>query len=299
MAGVDFDFARYVAHRRGLIEQRARDGAAYSYLGERKLRRALISARPVTLALEATTRAWRSRGREELLASSVKASDRDYPAVYSAGERAAATLGLKLPPIVIADPAALGVSARALGMDDDPVVALSRPLVERLSPAELTAVIGHELGHVQNDHIVYVTALYYLQHRAMILVRWAVRPALVALQAWSRRAEVTCDRAALVATRDLKAALTGLIRLEVPDVDDARIAELLRSDTAAEVGGFWRYAEFFRSHPDIVKRVRALHLFALSAFYQKLSGESPGGPDATGLTADEVDTKVGEIMSVF
>ncbi len=56
MMSVDFDFARYVARRKGQMEQRARDGGAYAYSGARKVQRTLNGARPVTLAIEATNR---------------------------------------------------------------------------------------------------------------------------------------------------------------------------------------------------------------------------------------------------
>jgi hypothetical protein len=35
------------------------------------------------------------------------------------------------------------------------------------------------------------------------------------LQAWSRRAEVTCDRASLLAVRDLDKTLGALVKLEL------------------------------------------------------------------------------------
>ncbi len=69
--GVDFDFPTWLAHRRGSIEQSAREGAAYAFTGERKFRRTLALARPVTMALEATTRLWRDVARTELLGTAV------------------------------------------------------------------------------------------------------------------------------------------------------------------------------------------------------------------------------------
>ena len=50
--GVDFDFPRWLAARRGSMEQSAKEGAAYAFSGERKFRRTLGMARPVTMALE-------------------------------------------------------------------------------------------------------------------------------------------------------------------------------------------------------------------------------------------------------
>jgi Zn-dependent protease with chaperone function len=293
MQAIDFDLARYVAYRRGMVEQRARDGSAYSYAGERKVRRALSSARPVTLALEATTRLWKGSARDQLLGASLRATDQDYPEVYAAGLAAARILGMTPAPVFVA-PATARLEAQALGTDDDAVVVLSRRLVDRLSQPELVAVIGHELGHVQNNHILYATALYYLRNDALFFVRWIVQPAIMTLQAWSRRAEITCDRAALLCARELDVALAAIVKLEMPDADADRVRATL-DDMPEPRAGVMRYAEYFRSHPHLPKRVQALRVFADGRFFRRFSGDEL----ADGLGAEELDDQVSQILSVF
>src|SRR5215510_10434095 len=86
-------------------------------------------------------------------------------------------------------------------------------LVDHFSDEELLNVIGHECGHIHNSHVVYLTALYYLSHVDAFLVRQIALPAELSLRAWSRRAEVACDRAGLLCARNLEVgtrALTGL-----------------------------------------------------------------------------------------
>src|SRR5262249_57620853 len=117
--GVDFDFARYVASRRGQVEQRAREGAAYAYSGERKVRRTLAAARPVTMALEATTRLWRDAAKAELLGTSIKVSDQQFPRVWEAARRAAEALHVRVPPVYVA-PAGQNIKARAPGTHAPP-----------------------------------------------------------------------------------------------------------------------------------------------------------------------------------
>src|SRR5262245_22807168 len=176
-AGVDFDLARYIAHRRGQVEQSAREGAAYAYSGERKVRRTLTSARPVIIALEATTRLWRDAAKAELLGTSVKVTDQQFPRVHEAARKAAAALRLRVPPVYVA-PASWSLKARALGTDDAPYIVVNAQAAESLSELELVAAIGHELGHVQNNHVLYVTALHYLRHSAVFFLRWVVQPAI-------------------------------------------------------------------------------------------------------------------------
>ena len=297
MVGIDFDFVRYVGYRKGQVEQRERDGAAYAYSGERKLRRALTSAKPVVIAIEATSRLWKSKARRELLDRSKVASDAHCAPVYRAARAAAESLGLDVPGVYVADD--FPVASATLGTDDDTVVVISRRAAERLDERELVALVGHELGHVQNNHVLYATALFYLRHEAFFFVRWTVQPAIMALNGWARRAEVTCDRAALIAVRDLDTTLAAMVKVELDgeagEAGDELDARAHLAELASSRGAVGRATEMFRAHPFLPKRARALDVFAQSLLYHKLTGQA----DAGGLAADEVDTQVAAIMSVF
>ena len=69
---IDLSFARYVAARKGEASARSREGAAYAYSGDIKVRAALDRIRPVTLAVEATVRLWQSVEKSRMLGTSVK-----------------------------------------------------------------------------------------------------------------------------------------------------------------------------------------------------------------------------------
>jgi len=292
--GVDFDFAKWIAVRRGSMEQSAREGAVYAFTGERKFRRTLGMARPVTMALEATTRLWRDVARTELLSSAVKVSDQQYPRVYEAAKAAGAALHVRVP-VVFAAPSD-SIKIRVLGTEDAPHLIVNLDLAEKLDDNELVAAIGHELGHVQNGHILYATALHYLTNSAAFFVRWVVQPAILTLQAWSRRAEVTCDRAALLAVRDLDKTLGALVKLELGlDKGSAFNAEEYLKQPPDVKKGLGRYGELFRSHPYLPKRVQALRLFANSALYASVTGQDPAGKPS--LT--EIDKQVADLISVF
>jgi Zn-dependent protease with chaperone function len=292
--GVDFDFAKWIAVRRGSIEQSAREGAVYAFTAERKFRRTLGMARPVTMALEATTRLWRDVARTELLGTAVKVSDEQYPRVYEAAKAAGAALHVRVP-VVFAAPSG-SIKVRVLGTEDAPHLIVNLELAEKLSDTELVAAIGHELGHVQNGHILYATALHYLTSSAAFFVRWVVQPAIMTLQAWSRRAEVTCDRAALLAVRDLDKTLSAMVKLELGlDKGSAFNAEEYLKQPPDVKKGVGRYGELFRSHPYVPKRVQALRLFASSALYASVTGQDPAGKPS--LT--DIDKQVSDLISVF
>lgn len=295
MTQIDFDFARYIAVRRGQVEQRAIDGATYAYSGELRARRNLNTARPVTMAIEATTRMWKSVAKTELLGTSVQVTDQQFPRVLESVTSAAKSLRLRVPSVYIL-PASSSIKAKALGTNDDAYIVINSKLLEYLDDRELIALLGHELGHIQNNQVLYATALHYLNYSAAMFVRWAVQPAIMSLQAWSRRAEITCDRAALLCTRDLDVTLAALVKITMglEGEDQVNIQDYLENmpETSRGLG---RFAELFHSHPYLPKRVRALRLFAGSKLYKKTTGEDPEGA----LSADDVDAQVSEIISVF
>lgn len=295
--GVDFDFARWLATRRGVIEQSAREGAAYAFAGERTFRRTLAMARPVTIALEATTRLWRDVARTELLSTAERVTDQQYPRVYQAAKTAGAALRVRVP-VIFAAPSS-SINVKVLGTEDAPHLIVNLGLAEKLEDHELVAAIAHELAHVQNGHILFATALHYLNYSAAFFVRWAVKPAILTLQAWSRRAEVTCDRAALLAVRDLDQTLAAIVKLELGlgnagAAKTSSVDEYLKA-VPSVAKGIGRYAELFRSHPYVPKRIGALRLFADSALYAQATGHDPAGkPSMT-----EVDRQVADLISVL
>lgn len=293
--GVDFDFTRWLAARRNKDEQQAREGAAYAFSNERRFRRTLAMARPVTMALEATTRLWRDVARTELLGTAVKVTDQQYPRVWAAAKAAGEALRVRVPPVFAAPTS--GIKVKVLGTEDAPHLIVNLELAERLDETELIAAIAHELGHVQNGHILYATALHYLTSSAVFFVRWMVQPAIMTLQAWSRRAEITCDRAALLALRDVDKTLAALVKIELGLEKGSAFnaEEYLRSVQDVKKGGIGRYAELFRAHPYMPKRVQALRLFADSALYAAVTGGDPAGKPSL----PDIDKQVSDLISIF
>jgi Zn-dependent protease with chaperone function len=266
---VELDFERYVRERRGQAAQRAREGAAYAYSGEHRVRRTLYMARPVTLVLEATGRLWQSRARAELLAKTIKATE---GRVALAAARCASALRIPAPPVYIG----AGDKALTLGNEDDSYIILGRELVDQLSDAELAFVVGRECGHLHNNHVVLNTALHYLTEAAAFYVRWTVQPAALALRAWSRRAEITCDRAGALCCGDIEVASSALTKMAVGASKPLPLGEL------------------FRSQPYLPKRIEALKVFGESAFFRRAANLGAGG-----TPADQCDAAVAKILSVL
>ena len=99
-----------------------------------------------------------------------------------------------------------------------PIIVLNSELVRLLDDPGLRAVLAHEAAHVLADHVLYRTALLILVQlgAAVRLPVFAGLPLLgirAALLEWSRAAELSCDRAAALVTRDPLAVCRSLMVL--------------------------------------------------------------------------------------
>jgi Zn-dependent protease with chaperone function len=250
------------------------------------------------LATAATVRLWQSAARSEILGTSVKVSDKQFPELYRLVQDCAARLQIPTPTVYIA-PQIGALDAHTFGTDDDSFIVISGALVDHLTAEELRFVIGHECGHVQNNHAVYVTALYYLTVSAGFFVRWIVKPAVLALQSWARRAELTCDRAGLLCGGDLGTAQRALIKLALGSrklgerVDiEAYLEQLAESQKSPG-----RVLELLHSHPYLPKRAEALKLFAQTHYFLRATGDETARTE--GKSLEWCDAEVSRIVSVF
>ncbi len=297
MPPVDLSFASYVAARKGANSARVREGGYYAYGADRRVRSVLDSLRPVTLAVEATLRFWQSVGRNSLLSSAVRVGPKQFPRIHALAERCAERLQLPGPTVYVSPAATLAErGAQTFGSMDDATIILYSALTDQFSDDELTFVIGRECGHIQNNHTIYLTTLYYLSDAANMIVRYGAQPAVIALNSWSRRAEITCDRAGLLCVRDLDIATAVLVKLAIGSQSlyrDVNVQEYLQQLEETRLGP-GRFGELFARHPYLPRRVQALRLFAETAFYRSLMDQGSGG-----LTKEECDVKVGELLSVI
>lgn len=301
---IDLSFSRYVAARKGEASARSREGAAYAYAGDIKVRTALDRVRPVTLAVEATVRLWQSVEKSRMLGTAVKVTPKQFAKLWRLAEQCADTLRIPVPTLYVS-PNIGSLNAHTFGTAEDPYIVVNAALIDHFSDTELLDVIGHECGHIQNNHVVYMTTLHFLKHAANMFLRWSVKPAVIALNSWARRAEVTCDRAGLLCTRDLDASIGCLVKLALGSrklYSDINLEEYLGQLEEAQ-RGLGRLDELMRTHPYLPKRVAALRLFADTTYFKSMVGKAsdPAHPEAApaGISKDECDARVAELLQVL
>jgi Zn-dependent protease with chaperone function len=151
-----------------------------------------------------------------------------------------------------------------------PIVVLNSELVRILDEDGRRIVLAHEAAHVHSDHVLYRTALLILLQigssvRLPLLAGLPLLAIQYALLEWSRAAELSCDRAAAVVTRDPTAVCRALMTIAAGEAAqdlnlDAFIAQGM--DYSEGGGGLERLTKLFQdlrlTHPMPVRRVRLL-----------------------------------------
>lgn len=231
--------------------------------------------------------------KNRLLGQSVKVGPTQFPRVWELTRHAADSLGILPPTVYVVNQQTL--NAMTAGTEDDSFILVHSALVDHLTDDELLDVIGHECGHVHNQHVVYLTTLHMLKQVTSMFLDWIVLPAVLALSAWSRRAEITCDRAGMLCCKSLDVSTRSLAKLALGSqrlYDQLDLESFVAQYDEGKLGA-GRYLEAFAGHPWVPKRVVALRAFAESRLYRRRAGL---GDD--GLSMSEVDEKVHEIIRV-
>lgn len=141
--------------------------------------------------------------RQFYLGNSVKVSEHQLPDLWAAHRGVCNVLDMPDVYDLYVSSGVLG-GAQAVG-SDKPIVVIDSTLLERLGPGEQRAVLGHEVGHILSDHVMYMTALNILVSAGAelpLVMGIPFRAVRAVLLEWYRAAELSCDRAATLAVRD-------------------------------------------------------------------------------------------------
>jgi Zn-dependent protease with chaperone function len=255
---------------------------------------------------------WNERGfRLSFLAGAIRVDHRQYPRVYQIFADAASTLDVaELPELYVTqDPI---INGQAIGIDK-PFIVITTGAVERLDDDELRAVLGHEIGHVRSGHAVYRTIL-------LILTRWAaslswlpigalaLRAIIAAMFEWWRKAELSADRAGLLAGQDPAASLRLLMKLAGGgDLSQIDTAAFLEQAAEYEGGGDLRDSihkigmTAWSSHPVPVARAAELRKWVDSGEYARIVGGDYPRRDSDGdaSVADDVKAAANSYRESF
>src|SRR6266498_6133717 len=154
-------------------------------------------------------------------ASAIKVTPKQCPDLHAKLQIACTTLGVDMPDLFVQQNP---VANAFTGGVERPVIVLYSQLIERLTDEEVLAVVAHEVGHIHAEHVLYLTAARLIEYLAKSAVLASPLIPIVkeiltltmrsALLAWARRAELSCDRAALLVTQDAHVIGRTMMKLE-------------------------------------------------------------------------------------
>ncbi|HSC31985.1 MAG TPA: M48 family metallopeptidase [Gemmatimonadaceae bacterium] len=177
-------------------------------------------------------------------------------------------------------------NAMAVGFDK-PFIVVNSAAIDILDWDERRVLLGHELGHVMSGHATYTTL-------ALLILRIGFSnipglglialPIQLALMEWSRKAELSSDRAGLLATQDPLASMRMFLKFAggITTDDEANLDEFLTQAQEYEERGGALDAIFrvlnvaMRTHPFNTVRAAELQRWIATGAYDRIvNGDYP------------------------
>lgn len=222
-------------------------------------------------------------------ADSLRLSPNQCPRIYNLMRDAAGVLDMREPDLYLLQSPI--VNAFAIGMERHTIVLFSG-LVDLLDEDELRAVIGHELGHIKSGHMLYRTMAIFLglvglvAARNLPFVNLLSQALLYALYDWTRKSELTADRAGLLVAQDADVGIRTLLKLAggaTANRDALNVEEFLKQADDYEDMGSNPLDAFYQlsmtleqTHPFPAVRAREISRWSQTDGYRAiLRGEYP------------------------
>ena len=227
------------------------------------------------------------------MSMSVRCGPRQYSTLDSILRESCKVLDMPVPELYISSNPYPNAFA---GGVERPYITLRSSMVNTLDDEQLYHLIGHELGHIKANHVLYFSVgmvlfqlLEMIGRRTFGASDIASYALVLAFYEWSRQAEFSADRAGLLVSQSLNTSLDAEVCLTAgPNrlsheqsreafMDQARMyqdAEPL--DQIGKAILFWMYGSTF-THPMPVHRAQELERWYLNGAYERiLAGDYPG-----------------------
>lgn len=223
--------------------------------------------------------------RQRNLESTIRLSPRQGGSIYEAFEYACRILDIETPPELYIKNQPF-FNAYAMGTKRHAIV-LTSSLVDAVNEEELLAVIAHELGHIKCEHMLYKTVSHVLAIVGLEAIRdlvpgvgQAASMAIgFAMTSWSKKAELSCDRAALLVAQDVQVVsqLTMLLaagsRKIIPELNVDEVfkqAEELEEMENTLLGKLFQLQDLQNTHPVPIQRCVEIDRWSKSNQYQDI-----------------------------
>ena len=145
--------------------------------------------------------------------SHLKVTVNNYPKIYKYLKEACNILDVKKMPELYIE-WGYNINACTVGAEN-PIIVLNSGLLDLCDDDEIMFVIGHELGHVKSNHMLYHMMANVINYiiDSIPFGSVAAAPLQYALYYWDRMSEFTADRAGLLTCQNKVAAVRAFMKM--------------------------------------------------------------------------------------
>jgi Zn-dependent protease with chaperone function len=252
--------------------------------------------------------------RTAALGSAVRLGETQLPAIWVLQRQVFNTLDMERVPDLYLTQFPIA-NAFTIGTEK-PIVLLNSELVRLLDDDGRRVVLAHEAAHVHSDHVLYRQALAILlmlgsSVRLPILAGLPLLAIQLALLEWSRAAELSCDRAAALVTRDPQAVCRALMVISAGEAaDDLNLDAFIAQgmDYSEGGSGLERITKLLQdlrlTHPMPVRRVKLLLDWVQQGDYDRMArgdylrtGEEPSAREEAESTIPYYADRIGSAIA--
>lgn len=145
--------------------------------------------------------------------SHLKVTSDNYPKIYEYLQYASQILDVKKVPELYIE-WGYNINACTVG-SENPIIVLNSGLIDLCDDNEIMFIIGHELGHVKSNHMLYHMMAQVINFfiDQIPFGNIAAAPIQYALYYWDRMSEFTADRAGLLTCQNKEAAIRAFMKM--------------------------------------------------------------------------------------
>jgi Zn-dependent protease with chaperone function len=218
----------------------------------------------------------------------VRVGPKQIPSLHKLFLEVCDTLDVEPPPLYVEQKSEINAGSAGV---EKPVILVTSALLDAMTDKEIQAVLGHEIGHWMAGHVLYRMVAEHIRAFLVVvgemtlgvgkLLSLGIVPSLMY---WYRCAELTADRAGLLAVQDLDVVLATEMKLAGGSSGLGRFAKELDIDAFMEQARqatmdddtwtniYRAILEVERTHPWPVVRAREIEKWVKSGEYDRILG---------------------------
>ncbi|BAZ13550.1 peptidase M48 Ste24p [Calothrix sp. NIES-4071] len=246
-----------------------------------------------------------------LMGNTIQVGPRQYSTIYHMFRECVLSLDIYPEPKLFVDQNAVA-NSYSLGKEN-PYIVINTGILDLLSEVEIRAVLAHELGHIKCGHTILIQMAMWASRAASAigevtfgLGNFVSQGLLLAFYEWRRKAELSCDRAALLVIEDLDTVMKTMMKISGGSIKyghECHLQEFIKQseeynkldeDGLNQVYKLLMYSGVIgemQSHPFAVERVHYLREWAVSLEYQQIRQGNYRRSTAEGAVNVDVNTE--------